>query len=198
VAPLAPHDRMGIPLAGRRWNPVFARVLARGRRSGRGIPAAGGRTAGAGRLIILACVWGPVDWHRTSKAAAGGVIRWRARDYEVAARSSSTATRRHPRSIRSAPLPAAGRPSMANPVRDAARRDPMSGGRCGWPEPLGRAPDGSSLLSESQTFVIEGQPGLSREPDGPAMAHELGERIRPAGVAIGQWACLVPCGLVTG
>jgi deazaflavin-dependent oxidoreductase (nitroreductase family) len=71
------------PLAGRRWNPIFARVLHRGRRSGRAYqtPVAARRVAD-GFLIALA-FGAQVDWHRNLEAAGGGVIRWRGRDYEV-------------------------------------------------------------------------------------------------------------------
>jgi deazaflavin-dependent oxidoreductase (nitroreductase family) len=71
------------PLAGRRWNPIFALVLHRGRRSGRAYqtPVAARRVAD-GFLIALA-FGAQVDWHRNLEAAAGGVIRSRGRDYEV-------------------------------------------------------------------------------------------------------------------
>jgi deazaflavin-dependent oxidoreductase (nitroreductase family) len=71
------------PLAGRQWNPIFALVLHRGRRSGRAYetPVAARRVA-EGFLITLA-FGAQVDWHRNLKAAGGGVIRWRGRDYEV-------------------------------------------------------------------------------------------------------------------
>ena len=71
------------PLAGRRWNPIFALILHRGRRSGRAYqtPVAARRVAD-GFLIALA-FGAQVDWHRNLGAAGGGVIRWRGRDYEV-------------------------------------------------------------------------------------------------------------------
>jgi deazaflavin-dependent oxidoreductase (nitroreductase family) len=71
------------PLAGRRWNPILAQVLHRGRRSGRAYqtPVAARRVAD-GFLITLA-FGAQVDWHRNLEAAGGGVIRWRGRDYEV-------------------------------------------------------------------------------------------------------------------
>ena len=55
----------------------------------------------------------------------------------------------------------------------------------------GEHPDGSGLVSESQTFVIEDSLGYLVNRLARLMAHELGERIRPAGVAIGQWAVLL-------
>ena len=55
----------------------------------------------------------------------------------------------------------------------------------------GEHPDGSGLVSESQTFVIEDSLGYLVNRMARLMAHELGERIRPAGVAIGQWAVLL-------
>jgi deazaflavin-dependent oxidoreductase (nitroreductase family) len=71
------------PLAGRRWNPIFARVLHRGRRSGRAYqtPVAARRVADG--FIISLAFGAQVDWHRNVEAAGGGVIRWRGRDYEV-------------------------------------------------------------------------------------------------------------------
>ena len=49
----------------------------------------------------------------------------------------------------------------------------------------------SGLVSESRTFVIEDSLGYLVNRMARLMAHELGERIRPAGVAIGQWAVLL-------
>jgi len=71
------------PLAGRRWNPILAQVLHRGRRSGRAYqtPVAVRRVADG--FIISLAFGAQVDWHRNLEAAGGGVIRWRARDYEV-------------------------------------------------------------------------------------------------------------------
>ncbi len=71
------------PLAGRRWNPIFARVLHRGRRSGRAYqtPVAARRVADG--FIISLAFGAQVDWHRNLEAAGGGAIRWRGRDYEV-------------------------------------------------------------------------------------------------------------------
>ena len=47
------------------------------------------------------------------------------------------------------------------------------------------------LPSESQTFVIEDSLGYLVNRVARLMAHDLAERIRPAGVAIGQWAVLL-------
>src|SRR5882762_8531649 len=49
----------------------------------------------------------------------------------------------------------------------------------------------SGLVSESRTFVIEDSLGYLVNRMARLVAHELGERIRPAGVAIGQWAVLL-------
>ena len=51
--------------------------------------------------------------------------------------------------------------------------------------------EGASLVSESRTFVIEDSLGYLVNRMARLMAHELAERIRPAGVAIGQWAVLL-------
>lgn len=71
------------PLAGRAWNPVFALVLHRGRRSGREY-----RTPVAARRVpdgfVISLAFGAhVDWYRNLLAAGGGAIRWRGNDYEV-------------------------------------------------------------------------------------------------------------------
>jgi len=49
----------------------------------------------------------------------------------------------------------------------------------------------SGLVSESRTFVIEDSLGYLVNRMARLMAHELAERIRPAGVAIGQWSLLL-------
>ena len=49
----------------------------------------------------------------------------------------------------------------------------------------------SGLVSESRTFVIEDSLGYLVNRMARLMAHELAEKIRPAGVAIGQWAVLL-------
>ena len=68
-------------LAGKRWNPIFAVVVHRGRRSGRVY-----RTTVAARRIeggfIISLAFGPrVDWYRNLMAAGSATIRWRGRDY---------------------------------------------------------------------------------------------------------------------
>src|SRR5438552_8290422 len=72
-----------LPLAGRRWMPIFAQVLHRGRRSGKAYqtPVAARRVADG--FIISLAFGAQVDWHRNLEAAGGGVIRWRGRDYGV-------------------------------------------------------------------------------------------------------------------
>ncbi len=76
---------IGLPVAGKRWNPLFGRVLHRGRRTGRPYEApVAVRRSNAGFVVALA--FGPqVDWHRNLLAAGGGAIRWRGRDYPVSA-----------------------------------------------------------------------------------------------------------------
>jgi hypothetical protein len=49
----------------------------------------------------------------------------------------------------------------------------------------------SGLPPESRTFVIEDSLGYLVNRMARLMAHELAERIRPAGVAIGQWSVLL-------
>jgi deazaflavin-dependent oxidoreductase (nitroreductase family) len=74
-----------LPLAGKRWNPIFAIVEHRGRRTGRphAAPVAARRTA-AGFVISLA-FGAQVDWYRNLLAAGGGIIRWRGHTYRVTA-----------------------------------------------------------------------------------------------------------------
>jgi deazaflavin-dependent oxidoreductase (nitroreductase family) len=72
-----------LPLAGKRWNPLFAVVLHRGRRSGRvhATPVAARRVADG---FVIALAFGSrVDWYRNLRAADGGRIRWRGQDYPV-------------------------------------------------------------------------------------------------------------------
>lgn len=74
-------NRAMLPLAGTRWNPVFAIVEHRGRTSGRryAAPVAARRVDGA--FVISLAFGAQVDWFRNLDAAGGGTIRWRARDY---------------------------------------------------------------------------------------------------------------------
>lgn len=78
-------NRATLPLAGKRWNPIFAVVEHRGRRSGRqhATPVAA-RRVDDGFVISLA--FGvQVDWYRNLVAAGGGTIRWRGVEYRVTA-----------------------------------------------------------------------------------------------------------------
>jgi deazaflavin-dependent oxidoreductase (nitroreductase family) len=72
-----------LPLAGKRWNPVFAVIEHRGRRSGRSYAApVAARRTGAGFTIALA-FGAQVDWYRNLVAAGHGVIRWRGKSYPI-------------------------------------------------------------------------------------------------------------------
>jgi DNA-binding MarR family transcriptional regulator len=55
----------------------------------------------------------------------------------------------------------------------------------------GEDAEGSSLASRSGTFAIEDSLGYLVNRMARLMAHELAEKLRPAGVAIGQWAVLM-------
>jgi deazaflavin-dependent oxidoreductase (nitroreductase family) len=72
-----------LPLAGRRWNPIFAVADHQGRSTGRryATPVAARRTA-SGFVIALA-FGAQVDWYRNLLAAGGGIIRWRSHAYRV-------------------------------------------------------------------------------------------------------------------
>jgi deazaflavin-dependent oxidoreductase (nitroreductase family) len=74
-----------LPLAGKRWNPIFAVVEHRGRKTGRvyRVPVAA-RRSGDGFIIALA-FGAQVDWYRNMVAAGGGTIHWRGEVYSVAA-----------------------------------------------------------------------------------------------------------------
>jgi deazaflavin-dependent oxidoreductase (nitroreductase family) len=74
-----------MPLAGKRWNPVFAVIEHQGRKSGRhyATPVAARRTAGG--FVIALAFGAQVDWHRNLASAGGGAIRWRGRSYRVTA-----------------------------------------------------------------------------------------------------------------
>jgi deazaflavin-dependent oxidoreductase (nitroreductase family) len=74
-----------LPLAGKRWNPIFAVVEHRGRKTGRSYstPVAARRSADG---FIIALAFGAhVDWYRNLVAAGGGTIRWRGDVYAVTA-----------------------------------------------------------------------------------------------------------------
>ena len=67
-----PMSRLTMPLAGKRWNLIFAVVEHRGRRSGRvySTPVAARRTPGG--FIVSLAFGAQVDWHRNLLAAGGG------------------------------------------------------------------------------------------------------------------------------
>ena len=72
-----------MPLAGQRWNPVFAIVEHQGRKSGRlyATPVAVRRTADG--FVISLAFGAHVDWYRNLLNARGGTIRWRGQAYRV-------------------------------------------------------------------------------------------------------------------
>lgn len=72
-----------MPLAGKRWNPVFAILEHQGRKSGRpyATPVAVRRTADG--FVISLAFGAQVDWYRNLLTAGGGTIRWRGRAYRV-------------------------------------------------------------------------------------------------------------------
>jgi len=72
-----------MPLAGKRWNPIFAVVHHLGRKTGRAYatPVAARRVADG---FVIALAFGvQVDWYRNLIAAGGGTLRWRGRTYQV-------------------------------------------------------------------------------------------------------------------
>jgi deazaflavin-dependent oxidoreductase (nitroreductase family) len=74
-----------MPLAGKRWNPIFAVVEHLGRTSGRyyATPVAARRVADG--FVISLAFGAQVDWYRNLQNAGGGTIRWRGRPYRVTA-----------------------------------------------------------------------------------------------------------------
>ena len=72
-----------MPMAGKRWNPIFAVIEHRGRRSGRtyATPVAARRVAGG--FVISLAFGAQVDWYRNLLAAGGGTLRWQGREYPV-------------------------------------------------------------------------------------------------------------------
>jgi deazaflavin-dependent oxidoreductase (nitroreductase family) len=74
-----------LPLAGKRWNPIFAVAEHRGRKSGRqyATPVAARRVEDG--FVISLAFGAQVEWFRNLVAAQGGTIRWRGRAYPVGA-----------------------------------------------------------------------------------------------------------------
>jgi deazaflavin-dependent oxidoreductase (nitroreductase family) len=74
-----------MPLAGKRWNPIFAVIEHRGRRSGRRYltPVAARRVPGG--FIISLAFGAQVDWYRNLQASGHATIHWRGAEYPVAA-----------------------------------------------------------------------------------------------------------------
>lgn len=77
--------RLAMPLAGKRWNPIFSVVRHTGRHSGRQFetPVAARRIDGG---FVLALAFGrTAQWYRNLVAARHGIIRWRGVDHPVRA-----------------------------------------------------------------------------------------------------------------
>jgi deazaflavin-dependent oxidoreductase (nitroreductase family) len=74
-----------MPLAGKRWNPIFAILEHRGRKSGRRYlaPVAARRTPGG--FVISLAFGAQVDWYRNLEAAGGATVHWRGGAYPVTA-----------------------------------------------------------------------------------------------------------------
>jgi deazaflavin-dependent oxidoreductase (nitroreductase family) len=74
-----------LPLAGHRWNPIFAVVHHRGRRTGRrfATPVAARRVPGG--FVISLSFGAQVDWYRNLAAAGDGAIVWRGSTYRIGA-----------------------------------------------------------------------------------------------------------------
>jgi deazaflavin-dependent oxidoreductase (nitroreductase family) len=73
------------PLAGHRWNPVFAVLEHQGRRTGRRyVTPLAVRRDNDGFVIALA-FGTQVDWYRNLLATGDGALRWRDRTYAIQA-----------------------------------------------------------------------------------------------------------------
>lgn len=72
-----------MPFAGKRWNPIFAILEHRGRKSGRRYmtPVAARRTSGG--FVISLAFGAQVDWYRNLQATGGATVRWRGSSYPV-------------------------------------------------------------------------------------------------------------------
>src|SRR5262245_55943709 len=72
-----------LPLAGKRWNPIFAVVVHRGRRSGRihKAPVAARRIENG--VVISLAFGAQVDWYRNLVAAESGTLRGSGQSYDV-------------------------------------------------------------------------------------------------------------------
>jgi deazaflavin-dependent oxidoreductase (nitroreductase family) len=81
-------NELMLPLAGKKWNPVFAVVIHRGRRSGLvyATPVAARRQEEG--FVISLSFGAQVDWYRNLVAARGGIVRWRGREFSVSAPES--------------------------------------------------------------------------------------------------------------
>ena len=68
-------NRLTLPLAGSRWNPIFSVVEHRGRRSGKAYqtPVAARRVRDG--FVIALAFGAQVDWYRNLVAADGGTLR---------------------------------------------------------------------------------------------------------------------------
>jgi deazaflavin-dependent oxidoreductase (nitroreductase family) len=73
------------PLAGHTWNPIFAVIEHRGRKTGRAYatPVAARRVDGG--FVVSLAFGAQVDWYRNLVATNGTTIRWRGRAYRVTA-----------------------------------------------------------------------------------------------------------------
>jgi deazaflavin-dependent oxidoreductase (nitroreductase family) len=72
-----------LPFAGKRWNPVFAVVEHRGRRTGRVYKAPVGARRVDGGFVISLAFGAQVNWHRNLIASRGGTVRWKGQTYPV-------------------------------------------------------------------------------------------------------------------
>jgi deazaflavin-dependent oxidoreductase (nitroreductase family) len=72
-----------LPLAGKRWNPIFAVIRHVGRRSGSQYETTVAARRTAHGFVISLAFGAHVDWYRNAVAANGCAIRWRGLEYRV-------------------------------------------------------------------------------------------------------------------
>ena len=72
-----------MPFAGHRWNPIFAVMVHRGRRTGRVYATPVGARRVRGGFVISLAFGAQVDWYRNLVATGSASIRWAGAEYDV-------------------------------------------------------------------------------------------------------------------
>ena len=72
-----------LPLAGHRWNPMFAVIEHHGRRTGRAYAAPVAARRIDGGFVVSLAFGAQVAWNLNLVAAGGGTVRWRGASHAV-------------------------------------------------------------------------------------------------------------------